>query len=58
MNDRSLDNEGFEVVGLVFDSSSVTVKKAWQSPQLTEMDYSETSDGLAGSGDLGGKALS
>jgi hypothetical protein len=49
MTDHSLDKKGVVASGSVLLSSSVTAKKTWQTPKLTEIDYSKTNESV-GSG--------
>jgi hypothetical protein len=51
MRDRSFDKQGFVASEFVLDSSSVAAKKAWQPPQLIEIDYSKTNEGTGTGGD-------
>lgn len=58
MTERSLGKKGQAVSELKQHLTSITIKQNWQTPKIVEMDYTSTTDTVAGSGgDLGGYAF-
>lgn len=51
MVEDTLENKVITSSESIGHSSSATVKRSWQTPNLTELDYNQTANGIGPGGD-------